>query len=136
MKILEFRILQIMRYTPQQYVKALLELVAETPKYKHREVMREFLRTLSAHGAFPMLHDIVREVGEQIDAEKNVKRVSVRTVERESEASMRRKLHFKAAVSVIKDVRLGGGAIVEMGDLRVDNSIAMRVGRLRKALLH
>lgn len=124
-----------MRYSVPQYARALLSLVEETPEHRHREVMREFFKTLAAHGTLSVVEDIVREVGLLLDGRHGVRRVSVRSVLRESERAFRRKLHFTAAVSAVKDVRLGGGVVIERGDLRVDNSIARRLGRLREALV-
>lgn len=123
-----------MRYNAPQYAKALLSLAAEAPQREARGVIREFFKTLANHGALSLLPEIVREVSRQQHEEKNLRAVMVRSAQRESELSIKRKLHFKAEVSAVKDVRLCGGAIVEAGDLRVDNSVAMRLGRLREAL--
>ncbi len=133
-----------MKYTPQQYAQTLRSLIKEAEPRKEREMIRAFLNTLASHGSLSLLPDIVRAV-EQIQREEgNVREISVRTPERENELSIRRKLHFppapgcgragKADLSLIKDVRVRGGAIVESEGLRVDNSVAMRLARLQAAL--
>ena len=122
-----------MRYSAPQYAKVLLSLLSEVSKGAARETMRTFFKTLASHGALSLLPEIVREVASRKDREKNVRRVLVRSAERVSELSVKRKLHFKAEVRAIKDTRVFGGAVVESGDLRVDNSIAMRLERIRQA---
>ena len=49
------------------------------------------------------------------------------------EGGVAQKLPFKANVRALRDVRLKGGATLEVDDLRVDNSIAMRLERISKA---
>lgn len=124
-----------MRYNAPQYAQALLSLVEEAPAHKERETIRGFLKTLATHGALSLLPEIVRAVEKFERERKGVREVSVRTPERESELGIRRKLHFKSELTLIKDVRLRGGAIVESEDVRVDNSIALRLRRLQEALV-
>ena len=124
-----------MKYSAPQYAKALLALVEEAPRHKEREAMRQFFKTLASQGALQLLPEIVREVGEIRQKEKGLRAVSVFAPERESELSIKRKLKFKSAVTLHKDVRLKGGAVVESEGLLVDNSIAMRMRRLRRALI-
>ena len=123
-----------MRYTAPQYAQAILSLTREAEPRKERETIREFLKTLVSHGALSLLPEIVRTVEQIQREEKEVRTVSVRTPERESELAIKRKLHFKADLSLIKDVRVRGGAIVESDGLRVDNSIALRLKRLQEGL--
>ena len=133
-----------MRYSAPQYAKVLLSLASEVPQREARGTMREFFKTLANHGALSLLPEIVREVARLQNEEKHLREVTVRSAERESELSIKRKLHFppapgfgrasKAEVKAIKDVRVRGGAIVESGGLRVDNSLALRLKRLQNAL--
>ncbi len=123
-----------MKYNAPQYARALLSLVEEAPDRKEREVMRSFFRTLTSHGALSLVPEIVRAASDLRRREKNLRKVAVRTEVRENEETIRRKLHFKAEVQAIKDVRVRGGAVVESEGLRVDNSIAMRLKRLQEAL--
>lgn len=124
-----------MRYTATQYAKVLHDLAEETPATKTRAMIRDFLSMLASQNALSLIPDIKREYQELEDKERGVRKVSVRTPERESELGMKRKLPFKADVVVNKDVRLGGGAVIETGDIKIDNSVRMRMERLRKALV-
>ena len=133
-----------MRYTAPQYAQVLLSLASEVPQREARGTMREFFKTLASHGALSLLPEIVREVARFQNDEKHLREVMVRSAERESELSIKRKLHFppapgfgrasKTEVQAIKDVRVRGGVIVESGGLRVDNSLALRLKRLHTAL--
>ena len=59
--------------------------------------------------------------------------MTISTPERLPEGGVAQKLPFKANVRALRDVRLKGGATLEVDDLRVDNSIAMRLERISKA---
>lgn len=124
-----------MRYTAPQYAQAILSLAKEAEPRKGRETIRQFLKTLASHGTLSLLPEIVLAMEQMQRKENKVRKVSVRTPERKSDLAIRRKLHFKADLSLIKDVRVRGGAIVESDGLRVDNSIALRLKRLQEALL-
>lgn len=123
-----------MRYTPTQYAHALRDLAREAPLAKRRGMVREFLAAVAKNGSLSLLPEIAREYEALLDREKKLRHVTVRAPERLSEGSVARKLRFKAKVKSVRDVRLLGGAVIEVGDLRVDNSVARRLGRIRSAL--
>lgn len=135
-----------MKYSSIQYAHALRDLVRETPPAKRRGMIREFLAAVAKNSSLALLPEIIREYEAQKRKERGVRVVIVRAPERLSEAGVARKLRFppphgfgrasKAKVKSERDTRLRGGAVVEMDDLRVDNSIAKRLGRLREALTH
>ena len=133
-----------MRYSAPQYAKVLLSLASEVPQREARALMREFFKTLASHGALSLLPEIVQGVARLQNEERGIREVVVRSAERESALSIKRKLHFpptqgfgranRVEVSALKDVRLRGGAVVESDGLRVDNSLALRLKRLHTAL--
>ena len=132
-----------MKYTPNQYAQALHDLAEDTAPAKRRGMIREFVRTLAKNGSLGLLPEIIREFEQQRDREKGIRHVIVRAPERLSEAGVARKLHFppahgfgragKARVKSERDARLMGGVVVEVDDIRVDNSVARRLERARKA---
>ena len=123
-----------MKYSSVQYAKALHDLTRETPPAKRRSMIREFLAAVAKNGSLGALPDIVREYEALADQQKKICRVTVRAPERLPESGVARKLHFRAKVRSERDVRLGGGAVIEVNDLRVDNSVAMRMERARRVL--
>lgn len=124
-----------MRYNASQYAKALHEIIADTTATKRRDVIREFIGAVSKNGSLGSLPDIIREFQLLADRESGIRHVVVSTPERLPEGTVAFKLPFKAKVKALRDVRLGGGAVVEVDDLRIDNSIAMRMERARKAFI-
>lgn len=124
-----------MRYSPTQYAKALSGLIEETPAAKRRETVQKFLDALAKHGALPLLSEIVREFERAADKKAGLHDVLISAPERLGEGAVARKLPFKARVTAVRDVRLKGGAVVEVDGVRVDNSIKMRMERMREALV-
>ncbi|MDO8564841.1 MAG: F0F1 ATP synthase subunit delta [bacterium] len=121
-----------MRYTPQQYAQTLRALVEENPRDR-KAATRQFAQTLASQNALSLLPDIIREYEQGRLREKGVKRVVVYTPERET--GLKHKFGVKAEVVAQSDVRLLGGVVIESGDVRVDNSIKMRMERIKEALL-
>lgn len=123
-----------MRYSPTQYATALAGLIEEAPAAKRRETIQAFLDALAKQGALPLLSEIVRECERASDKKAGLHHVSIAAPERLQEGAVARKLLFKARVNAVRDVRLKGGAVVEIDGLRVDNSIRIRLERVREAL--
>ena len=124
-----------MKYSSVQYAKAFHDLAEDTPSAKRRGMIREFLAAVAKNGSLGVLPDFVRESEALADQQKKICRVTIRAPERLSESGVARKLHFRAKVKSERDVRLGGGgAVIEVNDLRVDNSVKMRMERVRQAL--
>lgn len=124
-----------MRYSPTQYAAALRDLVEEAPAAKRRETVQKFLDALAKQGALPLLSEIVREFEHAGDKKAGLHNVSIAAPEHLHEGTVGRKLPFKVRVNVVRDMRLRGGAVVEIDGLRVDNSIKMRMERIREALV-
>jgi F0F1-type ATP synthase delta subunit len=132
-----------MKYSPHQYATALHDLARETPLAKRRGMVREFLAAVAKNGSLSLLPEIIREYECLSDKEKKLRHVTVRAPERLPESGIARKLHFppahgfgragKVKVKSERDARLMGGAVIEVDDLRVDNSIRMRLERARQA---
>ena len=122
-----------MRYSPHQYADTLHELMEETSVAKRRDVMREFLETVAKNGSLNQLSEIVREFELLSDKKAGIKAVTIQTPERLSETTVAKELPFKVRVTALRDVRLEGGAVIEVDDLRIDNSIRSRLERARKA---
>ncbi len=122
-----------MRYNAQQYAKALHDLAKEAALAKHREVIKQFLDTVGRNGSLSLLPEIIREFELLADKEAGIREVAIRTPERMAAEAVAERLPFKAKVKAQVDVRLKGGVVLEVGDLRVDNSVAMRLERAREA---
>ena len=123
-----------MKYSPHQYAKALRALADESPSGGRREAVREFLAALSKNWELSLLPDILREFEQDTLAKAKLHEVSARAPERLSESAVARKLPFRARVNSVRDVRLAGGAVLEVDGLRIDNSVNMRLSRIREAL--
>jgi len=122
-----------MKYSAHQYASVLHDLTAEAPATKRREVIRLFLGAVTKNGALSQLPEIVRKYEAISDINAGIHQVTISTPERLPEGGVAQKLPFKANVRALRDVRLKGGATLEVDDLRVDNSIAMRLERISKA---
>lgn len=123
-----------MKYNAPQYAQALQELAAKTAAKKHRELIRNFLASVLKNGSLPLLPEIIREFRSLSDKSAKIQRVMIKAPKRLAAKGVARKLPFKTRVKSEMDVRLVGGATIEVGDLRVNNSIAMRLQRARAAL--
>ncbi|HBV01621.1 MAG TPA: hypothetical protein DEF00_04555 [Candidatus Taylorbacteria bacterium] len=124
-----------MRYSPQQYAKALYELAKESPQARRCETIKDFLDTLAKNGALGLLPEIMREFGRQTDEKEKIHEVTVQSPERMQTSSVAQKLPFRAKVKSVLDVRLLGGTVIEIDGLRIDNSVRMRLERVRQALV-
>lgn len=124
-----------MKYSPQQFARALHDLVKDTAPAKRRGMIREFLAAVAKNASLGLLPDIIREYEAFSDREKKLRHVTVRAPERLPESGVARKLHFKARVKSELDARLMGGVVIEVDDLRIDNSITSRMRRARQAFI-
>lgn len=124
-----------MRYSAAQYAQALRDLARETAPAKRRAVVREFIATVAKNNSLSSLPEIIREYETLSDREKKLRHVTIRAPQRLPEGGIARKLRFKAKVKSERDARLLGGAVIEVDDVRVDNSIARRLQRVRAALV-
>lgn len=123
-----------MRYSAPQYATVLYELAEDTAPAKRRGMVRDLLDSVARNGLLSLLPEIIREFESISDKAAGMHKVTVYAPERLSEGGMSQKLHFKSKVQSVRDVRLGGGVVIEVDDLRVDNSVKMRMERIRKAL--
>lgn len=124
-----------MRYSPTQYAEALFDLAEEAVPAKRREAVREFLSAVMKNNALGLLPEIIREFEAISDRKAKIHQVTISTPERVSAEGVAKKIHFKSKVTALRDVRLLGGAVVEVDDLRIDNSVAGRLGRAREAFI-
>lgn len=124
-----------MRYSATQYARALYDLVEEVASLKRNGVIRDFLDTVAKNGALSLLPEIIREFEAISNKASGIHDVTVHAPERLPEAGISRKLSFKSKVRSVRDVRLAGGIVIEVDDLRVDNSVKMRMDRIRQALV-
>ncbi|MDO8594026.1 MAG: F0F1 ATP synthase subunit delta [bacterium] len=122
-----------MKYSPVQYVTVLHDILADTDASKRREAIRQFLASVGKNGSLSILPEIVREFESLSDKKAGIHHLTISSPERLSELAVSRKLSIKAKVTALRDVRLMGGATLELDDLRIDNSVAMRMERARKA---
>lgn len=124
-----------MKYSSIEYARALNSLIKESSPSGRRGTIRDFLATVARQGSFGLLPEIIREYSSLSDKEAGIREVTIRTTERVPATVLTKKLSFKARVEALRDVRLLGGAVVEVGDLRIDNSVAGRLARARKAFI-
>jgi len=96
-------------------------------------MVRNFLTAVAKNGSLHLVPEITREYLLLSDRKANVRDVTVKTPERMSAETLARKFPFKARVEALRDIRLAGGAVIEVDDLRVDNSIARRLSLARRA---
>lgn len=122
-----------MKYTPTQYAKVLQDITSESTPSERRSVIRDFLDSVTKNGALGLLPDVIREFEYLSDAKDKIHRVTISTPERLATEGVAKKLPFKGKIRALRDVRLMGGAVVEVDDLRIDNSVRARLGRARKA---
>ena len=121
-----------MRYSPAQYARALSELAEEAPPAKLRETVKDFFDTVARNDALNLLPEIEKEFERLISAKDGRHSVTIISPEGLSDLSVALKVPFKASVKAIRDVRLLGGVVVEVNGLRVDNSVMMRLNRIRE----
>lgn len=126
-----------MNYSPHQYAEVLRELAKETTPARRREMLRRFLSVLRRHAALHLLPEIERAFAAAKNRERGVREVLVSAPERLPAGAVARKLPFRRAeVRSIADPSILGGAVISVGDVRVDASAALRIRRLRAALMN
>jgi F0F1-type ATP synthase delta subunit len=123
-----------MKYSPQQYARAFHETVSRTAPAKRRQVIRDFLSVVAKSGSLSSIPEIVLECSRSFGRTGPAREVSISTPERLSVDTVARKIPFASKVRSVRDVRLKGGAVVLFDDVRIDNSIARRMKRVREAL--
>ena len=121
-----------MKYTPTQYALALYDITESAEPAKRREFIRDFLDSVTKNGALNILPDIIREFEHLSDTKGDIHQVTISTPERLSTEAVEKKLPFKGKVRALRDVRLIGGAVIEVDDLRINNSIRNRLDRARE----
>ena len=118
-----------MRYSSLQYAQALRELVTKAALSARRNLVRGFVETLFRQNALSLVPEILHELskGKKVEAVAQVA---------EPKASKKLKSRFpkRFALSVVKEPAILGGAVLRVGDIRVDNSVARRLRELRGAL--
>ncbi|MEK7170344.1 MAG: F0F1 ATP synthase subunit delta [Patescibacteria group bacterium] len=122
-----------MKYTAVEYAKTLHSLAGESAASHRRETVRDFLSVVAKNGSLHLLPEIIREYSLLSDKEAGIRDVTVRTPETMPAGALAKEFSFKTRIKALRDVRLSGGAVIEIGDLRVDNSIARRLSRAREA---
>lgn len=122
-----------MKYTPTQYASALYDMATSVTPAKRKDTIRDFLDAITKNGALGLLPDVIREFKHLSDTADGVHIVTISTPERMTQDAVSAKLPFKGKVRALRDVRLIGGAVIEVDDLRITNSIRSRLDQAREA---
>ncbi|MFA6272960.1 MAG: F0F1 ATP synthase subunit delta [Candidatus Paceibacterota bacterium] len=122
-----------MRYSPKQLATALYELLAEKPE-AHKQTLVHFATYIQKIGAARMLSDIERHF-ENIRLQKeNVIKVKISTAEKNQPIFPEKISGKKVELAWHTDQSLIAGAIIQIGDMRIDNSIKGRLENLKQVI--
>lgn len=121
-----------MRYNPKQYARALYELASEAKESERPAIVRRFARVLWERNDIGKFKEIARAFAEYGRKQEHKVRVEVTAA---SDIKISNAVFGdNAEVVVKKDPALLGGVILKINDLLVDNSVAGRLRRFKKAL--
>lgn len=121
-----------MKYTPKQYARALYELLAGSPVKDSNSVLRGFVNALRENNDLSRGEEIMSWFEKIYHEESGKPLFEVKVAEEKSEKILAQEI--KGDVRFKKDRGLVGGARIRVGDLMVDNTIKVRLERLRAAL--
>lgn len=122
-----------MKYSPKQLALAFYELLAEKPT-AHKQVIAHFATFLQKIGAAKMLGDIERHFEIiRLNKENKIK-VVMETTGKNQPIFPSKVGGKKTELSWQTDPSIIAGAIIKIGDTRIDNSIARRLSEFKKIL--
>lgn len=123
-----------MKYSPRQYAKALLLILAERKPPEQKELIRRFLLLLSKKGDRSRLGLIVREFEKQHLAALKIKKVQLESVDpvparvkKEMETLLGHNLLFQEKIN---PVLIAGIKILVNDELLIDASAATQISRI------
>ena len=121
-----------MRYASKQYARALYELLEDGSKKDSRAVVKKFVATLRKNNDLSKGGEIIRWFEKVYHEESGEPLVEVSAADDEAVKLIGRKI--KGEVVFKKDPQAVGGVRIKIGDRMVDNTIKVRLERLREAL--
>ncbi len=124
----------IMKYSPKQYAQAFSELLKNEKGDKLRALAKKCAEELFKNNAGGMWPEIEKEIENIADREGGVKRILIETTEAPSGETLKKYFEKGTKISLVKNPEVLGGIKAEMGDVRVDDTIQMRLNKLRKTL--
>jgi len=122
-----------MKYSPKQLATAFYEILTEKPS-AHKEIITHFAAFLKKTGLTKMLSDIERHFEIIRLKKENAIKVEIATAEKKPPTfptkinGKKVELFWQTAPSLI------AGNIVQIGDLRIDNSVRRRLNDLTEAI--
>lgn len=122
-----------MKYSPKQLALAFYELLAEKPT-AHKQVIAHFATFLKRIGALKMLSEIARQFEIVRLKKENAIKVEIVSAEKNRPICPVKINGKKTELSWQTDPSIIAGAIIKIGDTRIDNSIARRLSEFKKIL--
>ena len=120
------------KYTPKQYARALYELLSEGSSKNSHTVIRNFVGALRKNNDLSKGGEIMRWFEKIYHEGSGKPLVEVSAVDEGARELLSRKI--KGEIVFKKDPRIVGGVRIKIGDEMIDNTIKVRLERLREAL--
>ena len=120
------------KYTPKQYARALYELLSDGSSKNSHAVIRNFVGALRKNNDLSKGGEIMRWFEKIYHEESGKPLVEVSAVDEGARELLSRKI--KGEIVFKKDPRIVGGVRIKIGDEMIDNTIKVRLERLREAL--
>ncbi|MFH0712799.1 MAG: F0F1 ATP synthase subunit delta [Candidatus Jorgensenbacteria bacterium] len=121
-----------MKYTPKQYARALYELLAAGSEKDSRAVIKKLVGVLSRNNDLSKEEEILRWFEKIYHEETGKPLVEVSAADEKLKELLGKKI--KGELVFKKDPRVLGGVRIKIGDEMIDNTIKVRLERLREAL--
>ncbi len=124
-----------MKYTSAQYAKALCDLIEEKPSMI-RETVHAFVKKLSANGQLGLRRDIERSIVTEWNTRKGIVMGEITVAEKDSVdiAAVAGELGHHIQLVKKTDSGIGAGVRIQIGDWRIDNTLARRFSKLKSTL--
>lgn len=122
-----------MKYTAQQYARALYELIEHNPSKTH-ETIKRFVEKLHANSQMGLARNIIREFEREWNTKKSI--VSVEVVAAQAHTVSKKTLEEMLGTSIELtekiDPSTGAGIRMRVGNYQVDNTLSRRMLELKK----
>ena len=120
-----------MKYSSKQLATAFYELLADKPK-EHKQIVSRFAAFLQKIGVTKMSNEITRQFEITRLKKENAIKVEIVSAEKNRPIFPTKINGKKTELSWRTDPGLIAGAIIKIGDIRIDNSITRRLSELKK----
>ncbi|MDP3994121.1 MAG: F0F1 ATP synthase subunit delta [Candidatus Doudnabacteria bacterium] len=126
-----------MRFTPQQYAKALFDSIAETNTEDHEAVLDNFVKVLAANGDLAKFEEIESAYNDLDREAKGIRGVDV-TFAREINPKILDELNTvvqdRAEFKTKVDEGIVGGVVLKADEILIDGSLRTQLEDLNKML--